>query len=77
MIKKITEQSSNFDHLDKMTTKELLRGINQEDKNVATAVGKSIPQIELFVDKLVERMREGDPPLSLFCKLLPHKELYH
>lgn len=59
MIKKITEQSSNFDHLDKMTTKELLRGINQEDKNVATAVGKSIPQIELFVDKLVERMREG------------------
>lgn len=59
MIKKITEQSSNFAHLDKMTTKELLEGMNQEDRNVPLAVEKCIPQIQQFVDKLVERMRDG------------------
>jgi len=42
-----------------MTVSEILRGINDEDKTVAFAVEKCIPQIGQFVEKLVERMRGG------------------
>lgn len=56
---KVTEQSSNFSNLDKMTTRELLEGMNSEDRNVPVAVEKAIPQIEKLVDGIVERMKKG------------------
>ena len=56
---KITEQASHYANLDKMSTLELLQGMNEEDKSVPIAVEKAIPQIESFVDALVERMRKG------------------
>ncbi|MBR5907500.1 MAG: N-acetylmuramic acid 6-phosphate etherase [Bacteroidales bacterium] len=58
-LNKVTEQSSNYAHLDKMTTEELLMGMNKEDQSVPVAVGKCIPQITKFVDGLVERMKKG------------------
>ena len=58
-MKNITESASNFDHLDKMSTLELLQGINSEDKKVAFAVEKEIPSIERFVDACFERMKSG------------------
>lgn len=54
-----TEKPSFYDHLEKMTTEEILRGINAEDMSVPVAVGKSIPQIKLLVDGIVERMKRG------------------
>lgn len=59
MINKVTESSSNFDHLEKMSTSELLAGINQEDKSVPLAVEKILPAIEAFVDTCYERMKNG------------------
>ena len=56
---KVTEQSSNFSNLDKMSTEEILRGINSEDMGVPEAVGKAIPQIEKLVEGIVERMKKG------------------
>lgn len=56
---KVTEQSSNFSNLDKMSTEEILRGINSEDRGVPEAVGKAIPQIEKLVEGIVERMKRG------------------
>ncbi len=56
---KVTEQSSNFSNLDKMSTGEILRGINSEDRTVPEAVGKAIPQIEALVNAIVERMKRG------------------
>ena len=56
---KVTEQSSNYSNLDKMTTRELLCGINAEDKTVAHSVEKVIDQLEKFVDATVERMKKG------------------
>lgn len=56
---KVTEQSSNYSNLDKMTTLELLEGMNREDSNVPVAVGKAIPQIEKLVEGIVERMHRG------------------
>ncbi len=56
---RLTEQPSNYENLDKMTTAELLCGINNEDKSVPLAVEKCIPQIEKLVDAIVERMHDG------------------
>ncbi len=58
-MKKITETSSNYDNLDQMSTEELLRGINNEDKKVAFAVEEIIPEIESFVNACYERMQKG------------------
>ena len=54
-----TEQSSNYEHLDKMTTLELLQAMNAEDSGVPAAVAKCIPEIEKLVDAIVERMKRG------------------
>ncbi|OFY65772.1 MAG: N-acetylmuramic acid 6-phosphate etherase [Bacteroidetes bacterium RBG_13_42_15] len=55
----ITESSSNFDNLEKMTVKELLVNINKEDSKVHLAVRKVIPQIEKLISKIVSRMKKG------------------
>ena len=58
-MERITESSSNHDHLDQMSTIELLQGINQEDKKVALAIEKILPEIEQFIDACFERMKNG------------------
>lgn len=55
----ITESESNHQDLDKMSVKELLTNINQEDQTVALAVQKVIPQIEALVLEIVSRMQIG------------------
>ncbi|GAP72496.1 N-acetylmuramic acid 6-phosphate etherase [Candidatus Symbiothrix dinenymphae] len=55
----ITEASSEFQDLDKMTVHELLTGINQADSTITAAVEAVIPQIELLVDRILERMPSG------------------
>ena len=56
---KTTEQDSNYNQLEKMTVKELLTNINQEDKTVPFAVEKVIPQIEELVLKIVDKLNIG------------------
>jgi N-acetylmuramic acid 6-phosphate etherase len=56
---KTTEQSSRYDHLEKMTVKELLANINQEDKTVPYAIEKAMPQIETLVTQIVVKMKLG------------------
>lgn len=56
---KITESSSHYNDLEKMSTAELLSNINQEDQKVALAVQKCIPSIEKLVDEIVPRMEKG------------------
>ncbi len=55
----ITEQPSRFDHLDKMTVREILENINKEDETVHLAVRKVIPQIEKLIHGIVDRMKDG------------------
>lgn len=56
---RITEQSSNYNHLEKMTVNELLTNINNEDQTVASAVKNSISQIESLVIQIVEKLKNG------------------
>lgn len=54
-----TESSSHYDHLEKMSIRDLLLNINREDKTIPFAVEKVIPKIELLVAAIVERMEKG------------------
>ncbi len=56
---KVTEQPSHYDHLEKKSVLEILTEMNQEDKKVADAVQKTIPEIEKLVTGIVERMKRG------------------
>jgi N-acetylmuramic acid 6-phosphate etherase len=56
---KITEQPSLYNDLEKKSVDEILHDINNEDKKVAVAVEKVIPQIERLVTEIVARMRRG------------------
>ena len=58
-FEKITEQPSNYRHLEKMTIAELLTNINKEDKTVSCAVEKAIPQIEKLVEAVSDKMLMG------------------
>ncbi|PWI29159.1 N-acetylmuramic acid 6-phosphate etherase [Flavobacteriaceae bacterium LYZ1037] len=56
---KTTEQDSNYNDLEKMSVSELLTNINSEDKSVPLAVEKAIPQIEVLVNQIVEKLQNG------------------
>ena len=56
-FKKITETSSNHNHLEQLSTLELLEKINEEDQKVAIAVKKVIGHINNLVDKIVPLMK--------------------
>lgn len=56
---KISEQASLYNDLEKKNVGEILHDINNEDKKVALAVEKSLPQIEKLVCEIVPRMKRG------------------
>ena len=56
---KITEQVSNYNNLEKMSTVELLTHMNNEDKQVPIAVEKAIPAIEKLTDAVYTQMKKG------------------
>ena len=58
-MKKTTESISNYDHLEKMNTSELLENINREDQSVAYSIQQVLPQIEKVIDTIVPRMQNG------------------
>jgi N-acetylmuramic acid 6-phosphate etherase len=58
-FKKITESPSLYRHLDKMSVHELLININEEDKKVPEIINGIIPQIEILVSAIVDKMLMG------------------
>jgi len=56
----ITEQENpRTAEIDKLPTLETIRLINDEDKTVAPAVEKVLPEIARTVDKILERLKSG------------------
>lgn len=56
----ITEQENpNTAKIDQVSTLEALSLINNEDKLVALAVEKILPEVALVIDKIVERLQNG------------------
>jgi N-acetylmuramic acid 6-phosphate etherase len=58
-FEKITEESSRYRHLEKMSVADLLININKEDKTVPAAVEKAIPQIEKLAEIAGDKMLMG------------------
>lgn len=58
---KLTTESRNQNTLDidQVSTLEMVKKINDEDKKVAIAVEKELPQIAKAIDSIVERMKKG------------------
>ena len=56
----VTEQENpKTANIDKLPTLEAIRLINDEDKTVAAAVEKVLPEIAATIDKIVERIKNG------------------
>ncbi len=59
MAKKTTESDSKYNHLEKMELRDILVGINNEDKTVPNSVKKIIPKIESLVKEIGSKMKKG------------------
>jgi len=55
----VTEQPSLYRHLEEMPVEEIIAHINEEDKTVASAVEKALPQIEKLILAITDRMLAG------------------
>src|SRR5512142_1971241 len=56
----LTEQRNPASkNIDALPTEEILRIINEQDRQVADAVMREIPRIAMAVDAIVEAMRRG------------------
>lgn len=60
-LDKLTTESRNLNtsNIDKVSTLEMVKIINDEDKKVAEAVEKEIPKIAKAIDYIVERIKKG------------------
>ena len=60
-LKKLTTESRNENtvDIDRVSTLEMAKIINNEDKKVAEAVEKELPRIAEAIDSIVERMYKG------------------
>jgi len=58
-FKRITEESSEYRNLEKMSIRDILIHINVEDKKVPDAISKVIPQIEALADAITDKMLMG------------------
>lgn len=59
MFQKTTEQSSHYDGLEHMQTRELLENMNREDQSVPETIHKILPAIEKVVDAAYAQLKEG------------------
>ena len=59
MALRLTEQPSLYDHLETKSVAQLISEINQEDKKVALAMEKVLPDIEKLITAIENQVREG------------------
>lgn len=59
MENRITESTSRYNDLDKMSVGELLTHINYEDNTVPQAVAKALPEIEALIHTVIEKIKSG------------------
>lgn len=64
---RITEQPSLYRHLEKMSVEELTANINNEDKKVALAIEKSLPQLNKLISAIVGKLQKGGRMFYLGC----------
>ena len=60
-LKKLITESRNENtmNIDTVSTLEMVKIINNEDKKVAGAVEKELPKIAIAIDSIAQRMHKG------------------
>ncbi|HUM45433.1 MAG TPA: N-acetylmuramic acid 6-phosphate etherase [Chitinophagales bacterium] len=58
-IQTVTESNSKYNHLEAMDIHDLLVNMNKEDKTVPDAIEKVIPALELLINAIVTKMKDG------------------
>ena len=58
-FKKITEADSHHNNLEQKNILELLKRIHEEDQSAVQAVGKVLPKIELLIEEVVSKLKNG------------------
>lgn len=60
-LESLVTESVNLDtlNIDKLSTMDILKTINNEDKKVASAVEKEIPKIEMAIEKITEAFKNN------------------
>lgn len=56
---RITESASVHQGLEQQSTTELLEAIHREDSSVASAVQLALPAIQMLIESIVEKLRNG------------------
>lgn len=56
---RITEQPSKYRNLEKMSIQEITASINNEDKTVALVIEKALPQLNVLIQAIVSKLKEG------------------
>src|SRR5258708_1810345 len=58
-FEKVTEDARRYHELEKMSIREILTGINREDREVQDGVEKAMPQIERLAAVITDKMLAG------------------
>jgi N-acetylmuramic acid 6-phosphate etherase len=64
---RLTEQPSGYDNLEKKTVDELIRDINTENKIVALAIEKVLPEIGKLISAIEQQLKNGGRMFYLGC----------
>lgn len=59
METRLTEHSSNYDHLEKKTIEEITADINHENMSVPVAINKALPQINSLIHEIYSHVKLG------------------
>lgn len=67
MDKRITEQPSHYDHLERMSVEQLTADINNENMTVPAAIGKALPAINTLIEAVEQKLKNGGRLFYVGC----------
>lgn len=67
MDKRITEQPSHYDHLERMSVEQLTADINNENMTVPAAIGKALPAINRLIEAVEHKLKNGGRLFYVGC----------
>ena len=67
MDKRITEQPSHYDHLERMSVEQLTADINNENMTVPAAIGKALPAINRLIEAVERKLKNGGRLFYVGC----------
>lgn len=67
MDKRITEQPSHYDHLERMSVEQLTADINNENMTVPAAIGKALTAINRLIEAVESKLKNGGRLFYVGC----------